>query len=58
MARYRKAYYCMRNLVIERITYILLGVPSLQLTLDIAPHELQSLSNLELLDLLEEILKI
>lgn len=45
----------MRNLVIERITNILLDLPELGVTLDISPNKLQSLSNVELLDLLEEI---
>lgn len=45
----------MRNLVIERITEVLVEMPDLQVELDISPHELDELSNLELLDLFEEI---
>jgi hypothetical protein len=45
----------MRNLVIKRITEILVDAPNLQLELDISPEELQNLSNAELLDLFEEI---
>ena len=45
----------MRNLVIQRITEILVEAPNLQLELDISPEELQNLSNVELLDLFEEI---
>lgn len=45
----------MRNLVIERITEVLLEVPDMQVELDISPEELQHLSNEELLDLFEEI---
>jgi len=45
----------MRNLVIERITEVLVDAPDLQLELDISPDELQNLSNVELLDLFEEI---
>ena len=45
----------MRNLVIERITEALVEAPDLQLHLDISPNELQNLSNVELLDLFEEI---
>jgi hypothetical protein len=45
----------MRNLVIERIFYLLIDSPELQLELDISPDELRHLSNAELLDLLEEI---
>ena len=45
----------MRNLVIERITEALVEAPDLQLQLDISPKELQNLSNVELLDLFEEI---
>jgi hypothetical protein len=44
----------MRNLVIQRITEVLVEAPNLQLELDISPEELQNLSNVELLDLFEE----
>jgi hypothetical protein len=47
----------MRNLVIQRITEILVEAPNLQLELDISPEELQNLSNVELLDLFEEIFR-
>jgi hypothetical protein len=45
----------MRNLVIERITEALIEMPDLQWILDISPQELHTLSNVELLDLLQEI---
>jgi hypothetical protein len=45
----------MRNLVIARITEVLLEAPDLQDELDISPEELNNLSNEELLDLFEEI---
>lgn len=45
----------MRNLVISRITEVLVEAPDLQLELDISPQELNNLSNEELLDLFEEI---
>jgi hypothetical protein len=45
----------MRNLVIQRIIEVLVDAPNLQLELDISPEELQNLSNVELLDLFEEI---
>lgn len=45
----------MRNLVIARITAVLLEVPDMQDNLDISPAELQNLSNEELLDLFEEV---
>lgn len=45
----------MRNLVIERISAVLIEAPELQVELDISPEELQNLSNVELLDLFEEI---
>jgi len=45
----------MRNLVIARITEVLIEATDLQLELDISPDELQHLSNEELLDLFEEI---
>jgi hypothetical protein len=45
----------MRNLVIARITEVLIEAPDLQVELDISPEELQNLSNEELLDLFEEI---
>jgi hypothetical protein len=44
----------MRNIIIARITEILVQFPDLQLYMDISPDELQSLSNQELADLLEE----
>jgi hypothetical protein len=45
----------MRNLVIERITEYLRLYTDLMYELDIAPDELEGLSNVELLDLLIEI---
>ena len=45
----------MRNLVIERITEYLRLYTDLMTELDIAPDELETLSNADLLDLLEEI---
>lgn len=45
----------MRNLVIQRISEVLIDAPDLQVELDISPEELQHLSNEELLDLFEEI---
>lgn len=45
----------MRNLVIARITEVLISNPDAQLHLDIGPEELLTLSNVELLDLFEEI---
>ena len=45
----------MRNLVIARITEVLVDCPDLQVELDISPEELNNLSNEELLDLFEEI---
>ena len=45
----------MRNLVIARITEVLVENPELQFALDISPEELQNLSNVDLLDLFEEI---
>ena len=45
----------MRNLVIERITEYLRLFPDLMWELDLTPDELESMSNVELLDLLEEI---
>jgi hypothetical protein len=47
----------MRDLVITRITTILKWQPDYQFALDITPDKLQSLSNIELLDLYEEILE-
>ena len=47
----------MRDLVINRITTVLKWQPDYQLALDISPDELQNLSNIELLDLYEEILE-
>lgn len=47
----------MRNLVITRITAILTWQPDFQFALDITPDQLQNLSNVELLDLYEEILE-
>jgi hypothetical protein len=47
----------MRDLVITRITTILKWQPDYQFSLDITPDKLQSLSNIELLDLYEEILE-
>ena len=48
----------MRNLVIERITEYLRLYTDLMTELDITPDELENLSNIELLDLLEEIYEI
>jgi hypothetical protein len=45
----------MRNLVIQRITEYLRLFPDLMYELDITPDELENLSNIQLLDLLEEI---
>jgi hypothetical protein len=45
----------MRNLTIERITEYLRLFPDLMYELDITPDELENLSNIELLDLLEDI---
>lgn len=45
----------MRNLVINRITSVLMDYPDMCSELDISPDELQSLSNEELLDLYDEI---
>lgn len=45
----------MRNLVIARISEVLIEAPDLQVELDISPEELGTLSNIELLDLFEEI---
>jgi hypothetical protein len=45
----------MRNLVIQRISEVLIEAPDLQDELDISPEELNNLSNEELLDLFEEI---
>jgi hypothetical protein len=47
----------MRNLVIQRISEALINAPNLQLELDISPQELESLSNVELLDLFEELFR-
>jgi hypothetical protein len=44
----------MRNIIIARITEILVRFPDLQLYMDISPDELHELSNQELVDLLEE----
>jgi len=48
----------MRNLVIERITQYLRLYTDLMTELDITPDELENLSNIELLDLLQEIYEI
>ena len=48
----------MRNLVIERISGYLQLYTDLILELDISSDELQNLSNVELIDLLEEIYEI
>lgn len=48
----------MRNLTIERISEYLRLYTDLMTELDIAPDELENLSNVELLDLLEEIVEI
>lgn len=45
----------MRNLVIQRITEYLRLYTDLITELDISPDELENLSNVDLLDLLEEI---
>ncbi len=47
----------MRDLVITRITSILTWQPDYQFALEITPEQLQNLSNVELLDLYEEILE-
>lgn len=46
----------MRNLVIARITDYLVQYPDLMLTYDISVQELDNLSNVDLLELFEEIL--
>ena len=48
----------MRNLTIERISVYLSMYTDLMYELDIAPDELDKLSNAELLDLYEEIVVI
>ena len=48
----------MRNIVIERISEYLRLYTYLMAELDISPDELENLSNVELLDLLEEIFEI
>lgn len=48
----------MRNIVIERITEYLRLYTDLMTQLDISPDELENLSNIELVDLLEEIVEI
>lgn len=48
----------MRNIVIERITEYLRLYTDLMTELDISPDELDNLSNIELVDLLEEIVEI
>lgn len=48
----------MRNIVIERISGYLRLYTDLMLELDISPDELENLSNVELVDLLEEIYEI
>lgn len=48
----------MRNIVIERITEYLRLYTDLMSELDISPDELENLSNIELVDLLEEIVEI
>jgi hypothetical protein len=48
----------MRNLVIERISLYLQMYTDLMPELDITPDELENLSNVELLDLLEEIYEV
>lgn len=47
----------MRDIVITRITAILTWHPDFQFSLDITPDQLPKLSNVELLDLYEEILE-
>lgn len=46
----------MRDLIILRITDILIEDPSLQVLYDISPEELSGLSNIELIDLFEELI--
>ena len=46
----------MRNLVIVRITELLVERPDLMIDLDISVNELQNLSNADLLEVLEDIL--
>jgi hypothetical protein len=48
----------MRNLVIGRITFYLQAYTELMTELDLTPDELESLSNVELLDIYVEILEI
>lgn len=48
----------MRNIVIERISEYLRLYTYLMTELDISPDELENLSNVELLDLLEEIFEV
>lgn len=48
----------MRNIVIERITEYLRLYTYLMTELDIAPDELENLSNMDLVYLLEEIVEI
>ena len=47
----------MRNLVVARITEYLTTYTDLMYELDITPDELGNLSNIELLDLLQEIIE-
>ena len=47
----------MRNLVINRITMYLSTYTDLMYELDITPDELDKLSNIELLDLYQEIIE-
>lgn len=46
----------MRNLVIQRLTEYLITYPDLMNTYDISVQELDNLSNLDLLELFEELL--
>lgn len=45
----------MRELVISRISEILIEMPDLQFELGVSVEDLQSMSNMQLLDLYEEI---
>lgn len=46
----------MRNLVIDRLTYYLVRYPDLMLTYDISVQELNNLSNVDLVELFEEMM--
>jgi DNA-binding transcriptional LysR family regulator len=48
----------MRNLVIERISELMREYPDLMIELDLAPDELENLSNVDLVDILMECMEI